>query len=124
MPGDCADPGAAVMLHFSCVRVMVGVDLLQGLLLGLFLLGCSALFWHVLQQRLPARYCYPLWWSVPLHQLLTLLLIWQLGVTPAQGWFGFTLLALLCSSALGLLLVPVFVFVRYARRCRPLQEKI
>jgi hypothetical protein len=109
---------------FLIAKATYQVDLLQGLLLGLFLLGSSALFWRALQLRLPARYCYPLWLSVPLHQLLTLSLIWLLGVTPAQGWFGYTLLALLCTAVLGLLLVPVFVFARYAQRCQPLREKI
>jgi hypothetical protein len=61
---------------------------------------------------------------VPLHQLLTLAVVFGLGVTPAQGWFSFTLFCLLCSFVLGLLLLPLLMFIRYVERCRPLQDKI
>jgi hypothetical protein len=100
------------------------VDLLYGFLLGCTLLGGGTLYWYWLSRSLPARHCYPLWLSVPLHQLLTLALVFGLGVTPAQGWFSFTLFCLLCALLLGLLLLPLMVFIRYVERCRPLQDKI
>lgn len=100
------------------------MDLVYGFLLGCGLLASSTLYWYWLSRNLSAKYCYPLWFSVPLHQLLTLLTVFGLGVTPAQGWFSFTLLCLSCALLLGLLLLPLFMFVRYVEQCRPLQDKI
>lgn len=100
------------------------MDLVYGFLLGCVLLAASTVYWYWLSRLLPARHCYPLWLSVPLHQLFTLLLVFALGVTPAQGWFSFGLFCLLCAVVLGLLLLPLMMFVRYVSRCRPLQDKI
>lgn len=100
------------------------MDFVYGFLLGCALLAAGTLFWYGLSRQLPVRHCYPLWVSVPLHQLLTLLLVFSLGVTPAQGWFSFTLFCVFTAVTLGLLLAPLMMFVRYVGRCRPLQDKI
>lgn len=100
------------------------MDLLFGFLLGCALLGGGTLYWYLLSRSLAPRHCYPLWLSVPLHQLLTLALVFSLGVTPVQGWFSFTLFCLLVAFVLGLLLLPILMFLRYVARCRPLQDKI
>lgn len=100
------------------------MDLSFGFLLGCTLLGGSTCYWYLLSRTLAPRHCYPLWLSVPLHQLLTLAVVVGLGVTPAQGWFSFTLLCLLVAVVLGLLLLPLMIFLRYVQRCRPLQDKI
>lgn len=100
------------------------MDLLFGFLLGCALLGGGTLYWYLLSRSLAPRHCYPLWLSVPVHQLLTLVIVFGLGVSPAQGWFSFTLFCVLTALLLGLLLLPVLVFLRYVERCRPLQDKI
>ncbi|WP_031570871.1 hypothetical protein [Rheinheimera texasensis] len=100
------------------------MDLLFGFLLGCSLLGGGTLYWHLLSRSLAPRHSYPLWLSVPVHQLLTLAVVVGLGVTPAQGWFSFTLFCVLVALLLGLLLLPILMFLRYVERCRPLQDKI
>lgn len=100
------------------------MDLFFGFLLGCTLLGGGTLYWYLLSRSLAPRHCYPLWLSVPVHQLLTLVLVFGLGVTPAQGWFSFTLFCLTVAFVLGLLLLPFMVFLRYVERCRLLQDKI
>lgn len=100
------------------------MDLYYGFVLGCTLLGSGTLYWHYVNRNLAARHCYPLWLSVPIHQLLTLAVVFGLGVTPAQGWFSFTLFCLTVALVLGLLLLPFMVFLRYVQRCRPLQDKI
>lgn len=100
------------------------MDLFIGFGLGLLLLAASALFWWACRYKVPARYLYPLWLSVPLHQLLSLALVLTVGITPEHGWFTFGLLLALTVLLTALLLLPLLVFVRYTALCRPLQDKI
>lgn len=100
------------------------MDLFIGFGLGVVLLAASALFWQACQRTVPARYLYPLWLSVPLHQLLSLALVLATGITPATGWFAFALLLAVTLLATAMLLLPLLVFIRYTAACRPLQDKI
>ncbi len=95
-----------------------------GFITGVLLLGLSGLFWWSCQRRIAARYLYPLWLSVPLHQLLSLLLVLALGITPAQGAVPFLLLLTVTLTGVALLMLPLMVFIRYTALCNPLQDKI
>jgi hypothetical protein len=95
-----------------------------GFITGVLLLWISGMFWLYCQRRIAARYLYPLWLSVPLHQLLSLLIVLALGITPEQGAVPFLLLLACTLAGVALLLLPLMVFIRYTALCRPLQDKI
>lgn len=95
-----------------------------GFFTGILLLVLSGLFWLGCQRRLPARYLYPLWLSVPLHQLLSLLIVLAAGITPEHGAWPFLLLLTITLIGVACCLLPLLAFIRYSAACRPLQDKI